>query len=336
MRIAVLGCGSIGRRHLRNLLAEGSHELLPYDPQGDARVFVEKILKLPAYDDLDQVWSKRPEAALIASTPDTHCELALEVARHGVHCFVEKPLATEMERMPELQEICRKKELITMVGCNMRFHPGPEKVKELVEAKTVGKVIAARIQTGSYLPDWHPNTDFRKNYSARPEKGGGAVLDCIHEIDLALWFLGPATVAGAAVLPARNFGIPVEGLAEALLVHQHGVLSSVHLNFVQRDYRRCCQIIGEHGTIYWDFEHPWVEVKSGAGVETRHELPSEWQINQMYVDEIRHFLHCVEKHEPTLCPLEQGIEVLKIALQVREFRVGAWESLGGPHPTAGH
>ena len=322
MRIAVLGCGSIGKRHLRNLQAVGGHELIPFDPNADARTHVEKVLNLKAYVSLNDVWEMQPQAALVCAPPNLHLELALEAATRGIHLFIEKPVVHRLEGVERLNEVVRRAGLISMVGCNMRFHPGPARVKALLEQNTIGPIISARIQTGSYLPDWRPSTDYRQSYTASRGQGGGAILDCIHELDLALWYFGPASVTAALALPAEKLGIEVEGLAEILLRHSSGAMSSVHLNFVQRDYRRLCQIIGEAGTIYWDFESPWIEIRAGSGTERRIELDANWNVNQMYVDELNHFLQCLERNEPTLCPLEQGVGALKVALRARELALG--------------
>ena len=322
MRIAVIGCGSIGKRHLRNLLAAGAHELIPFDPNADARTHVENVLNLKAYGSLNDVWKMRPQAALICAPPSLHVGLAVDGAQRGIHLFIEKPIADRLEEVERLNEIVRRAGLISMVGCNMRFHPGPARVKALLQQNAIGPIVAARIQTGSYLPDWRPSTDYRESYTASRVQGGGAILDCIHELDLALWYFGPASVAAALALPAEKLGIEVEGLAEILLHHSSGAVSSVHLNFVQRDYRRLCQIIGEAGTIYWDFDSPWIEIRAGSGTERRIELDANWNVNQMYIDELIHFLQCLERNEPTFCPLEQGIAALKVALHARELALG--------------
>jgi predicted dehydrogenase len=297
----------------------GRHELLAYDPNPDARGHAEKLLKVKTCPTLDEIWNFAPACVLICAPPSEHMWLALVAARHNAHLFLEKPLADRTEKLEELERLVRERELITLVGCNMRFHPGPARVKELLEKGAVGAVFSARIQAGSFLPDWRPSTDYHKSYTASRAQGGGAILDCIHELDLSLWYFGPATVAAALALPAGKLGIEVEGLAEILLQHSSGVLSSVNLNFIQRDYRRGCQIIGEHGTIYWDFEQPAVEIRNGAGLDKKFPIDPAWQVNQMYVDELQHFLTAVERRERTLCPLEQGSAALRIALRAREM-----------------
>jgi predicted dehydrogenase len=325
MRIAVLGCGSIGRRHLLNLRSLGCVETVCFDPDPEARRAAETVADVPAFSSLEAVWATNPDAVLITAATHEHVELALAAARRGCHLFIEKPLSHALDgRLAELLAEVERRDLITMVACNMRFHPGPATVKRWLEAAAVGEVVAARIQTGSYLPRWHPASDYRRSYSASPDSGG-AVLDCIHEIDLALWYFGPAKVAGAVVLPATHLGIQTDGLAEILLCHASGVLSSVHVNFIQRDYRRASQIIGSEGSLYWDFgERRALRFgKDGEPAESVPE-PVDWPVNRMYVDEMEHFLQSVERRRPTVNPISGGVAALEIALAVK--RAGAIQS----------
>jgi predicted dehydrogenase len=203
----------------------------------------------------------------------------------------------------------------------MRFHPGPAAVKRALDAGVIGSPIAARIYCGSYLPGWRPGSNYTLSYSASPEHGG-AVLDCIHEIDLALFYFGPARLRSASVLPATAIGLHTDGLAELTLQHAAGVLSSVHLNFVQRNYSRGCEVIGHDGTLTWNFTRRTVERfgPDGALAETIAE-PADWDVNKMYVDELVHFLGACASGRPSCNPLAGGVEALSIALAARAQRL---------------
>lgn len=318
MRVVILGCGSIGQRHLANLQRLEDLDLLAYDPSPVARESVQSAYDVQVFDTLNIIWEYHPTIAIIASPSNLHTSLALEAARHNCHLFIEKPLAHTLDMLDVLSAEVETRQLTTMVACNMRFHPGPSTVKHLLDAGEIGQVIAARIQTGSYLPRWRPQQDYRLSYSASPE-WGGAILDCIHEIDLALWYLGAASVVSAAYLPATSLGLRTDGLAEVLLRHASGALSSIHLNFIQQDYRRACQIIGSAGTIYWDFTGKQVEVygEDGQCGQTYPQSP-EWNVNQMYIDELAHFLDAVQSGTRTLNPLAGGRAALEIALAIRQ------------------
>ena len=319
MRIAVLGCGSIGRRHLRNLnLIPEPHELLAYDPSEGALEIARQESGVQGFSSLAAIWEARPEVAFITSPSELHVEHALAAVRQGCHVFIEKPLSHSFAGIPELEHALAETGRLAMVGCNMRFHPGPATVKRLLSEHAIGTPIAARIQCGSYLPRWRPAQDYRQSYSASVEQGG-AILDCIHEIDLALWYLGPARLLGAAAVPASSIGLSTDGLAELILKHDSGVVSNVHLNFIQRDYRRTCQIIGTEGTLYWDFATRQVDHFGSEGnVVATYPEPEAWEPNQMYRDEIAHFLDRVAQGQPPVSSLAEGWAALCLALSARD------------------
>jgi len=283
-------------------------------------VSVRTELGITVFDTLEEGLKYGPAVVVVASPTDQHVPIATAAATRGCHLFVEKPLSFSLAGVPELCAAIEARKLVSMTACNMRFHPGPARVKALLDAGVAGLPMSARIQVGSYLPNWRARHDYRTSYSASVG-AGGAVLDCIHEIDLALWYFGPAEVLAAVAVPAHSLGLDTDGLAEVLLGHASGMLSSVHLNFVQRDYHRSCAIVGTKGTIYWSFSDGQVRVFGESGtLADSHEQPAQWQINQMYVDEMRHFLTAVADRRPTMHPVPASIEALSIALAVRTAR----------------
>lgn len=320
-RILVCGGGSIGTRHTRNLQTLGAEDITVYEPDALQRSRLERELGVRTATSYEEVLSTlQPTIVLICSPTAYHIPQALMAVRAGAHVFIEKPLSHSKKDVNELAQVSAKKKKIAMVGCNMRFHPGPVAIKKLLEAGTIGEPIAARIFTGSYLPHWHPRQDYHQSYSASSEQGGAA-LDCIHEIDLALWYFGPAMVVGSAVLPATTIGLQTDGLAEILLTHNTGTLSSVHLNFIEREYRRFCHVIGTAGSLEWDFSRGSVLRFNGDGklAETR-EQPKDWKANDMYLEELQHFFHAVETGLPPFSTILEAEQALSIALAVRSTR----------------
>jgi predicted dehydrogenase len=95
------------------------------------------------------------------------------------------------------------------------------------------------------------------------------------------------------------------------------------LNFVQHDYRRTCQVIGSEGTIYWDFSERKVQLYGPSGQLTQTwPEPEDWQVNQMYLDELDHFLQAVRTRTPTVNPVGNGIATLQVALAARQMELG--------------
>jgi predicted dehydrogenase len=316
--VAVIGAGSIGSRHLRNLEQLGVERLLVCEPDSTQQERLQA--ELPAhkyYPNLEDTLEENPEAVIVASPSAYHEEHTAAALARRCAVLVEKPLSYRLGRTGILAQEAEDNQIITMVACNMRFHPGPATVHRLLNAGAIGDLISYRVHTGSYLPDWRPHQDFRESYSASVETGG-AILDCIHELDLALWYAGPARLIAAKRLPGRPIGLETDGLAEALIQHETGALGSIHLNFIERDYRRSCVCIGTEGTLDWNFHRNEVMQFGRKGVDpVAHPLPDDWQINDMYAAEMRHFLDCVAAGTPTQNSIAQNLPCLKLALDIR-------------------
>lgn len=328
----IVGCGSIGKRHLANLQSLGVEDVIAFDVSEARRREVQDRFGVPTFEDLETALSKDVQVALICTPTSLHVRHAFAAAEAGCDLFIEKPLGSTAEGVDALLDRVRECGLITMVACNFRFHPGPAAIKRLLEEGIVGRAIAGRLHCGSYLPDWRPGSDYRKSYSASTDMGGGAVLDCIHYIDLALWFFGPVRKVAAMIKDGTEIRIDAEGLAEILLTHADGVVTSVHLNYVQRDYSHVCQVIGEEGTVYWDFERPEVVIRGSQGTaKAYHRWTSDWQLNQMFLDELSYFLECVKSRRPTFSAVEDGKNVLTVALAAKQAHVAdAVVPLDGP------
>ena len=150
-------------------------------------------------------------------------------------------------------ELARSKNLVTLVGCNLRFHPGLVAVKRLLEQGVAGRIVAIRAEVGQYLPDWHPGEDYRQGYSARLDLGGGIILDAVHEIDYVRWLLGPVRSVACFAGKLSHLEVETEDTAALLFRFSNGTIGEVHLDYVQRAYSRTCHIIGDEGTIRWDY-----------------------------------------------------------------------------------
>jgi predicted dehydrogenase len=330
-RFVVAGCGSIGKRHIKNLLALSAGEVLAFDVQAERRREVSAALGVETLANADEVWARQPDVLLVAVPTALHMALALAAAERGVHLFIEKPLASGWDGVDRLLGLVRQHEIVSLVGCNLRFHPGLVTVKHLLGENRVGRVIAARVEVGQYLPDWHPWEDYRRSYSARAELGGGIILDAIHEIDYIRWLLGEVTNAVCVAGKLSDLEIDTEDTAALLLRFDNGALGEVHLDYIQRAYSRTCQIIGVEGTIHWDYaagQVRWYSTDTKGWSSWSN--PTGWDANQMYLDEMKHFLACLAGSEKPQLDAAQAAKVLRIALAAKESaREGRWIELGG-------
>jgi len=294
-------------------------DVIAFDIQASRREEVEECFHIPVLNSLEEAWQHRPEVAVVAVPNSLHVPLSLEAAKHGCHLFIEKPLSHTMEGVDELLRAVKEKNLITLVGCNMRFHPGIMRVKNLIDEGAIGKVVAARLEAGQYLPDWHPWEDYRNMYSARRELGGGVILDAIHEIDLAHWMLGEVGAVACFAGKLSHLEIDTEDTAAVLLRFANGAIGELHLDYIQRVYSRSCHIIGEEGTILWDFNKRQVKLYSAktGRWQTFPQNPG-YDINEMYIEEMKHFLNCLEGKTKPMLDINSAKRVLEIALAAKE------------------
>jgi predicted dehydrogenase len=320
MRFLVIGAGSIGRRHCRNLVALGQQVTVwDVDP---VRLREGGMLEgvSPAAS-LDDVLADGPDAALICTPPVSHPELARRALDSGAHLFVEKPIADTSREIPALIQEAERRRRVLVVGFNLRFLPSLRRIKALLENKHVGRVLAARVEFGSYLPDWRPDRDYRDNYAVDAALGGGVLLDAIHEFDYLGWLFGEASEVFCAAAHVSDLAGDTEDLAESTVRYECGVLAQVHLDYLQRSYRRNLQIIGETGTIVWDYPTHRVTIHPSRGAP-ESESVNDGDPGEMYREELRHFLRCLDGRES---PLVDGWEALRSLRVVEAARRSAAE-----------
>jgi predicted dehydrogenase len=315
--VLVVGCGSIGSRHLRNLAAMGIKRLLAYDADRQRCV---KAAAAAGAIPLSSLEEAPPiEAAFICSPTSLHLEPARLALARGANLFIEKPISHSLDGVDKLLAKARTKERVVMVGFNLRFHPCLQRIKRLLDEGAIGAILGARIEFGQYLPDWHPWEDYRKGYSANRDLGGGIILDAVHEFDYARWLLGEIEAVSGMSGTVGSLGINTEDVAAFTLRHKGGTISEIHLDYLQRFYGRTCKVIGSEGTIYWDWNERVVRcyrVKTGKWKPFPE--PDGYDVNDTYAKEIRVFFDSIRGKGVPPVDGETGARVLAVALAAKE------------------
>lgn len=303
MRIGVLGCGSIGRRHIGNLIALGIRpdDISVYDP--DASACHQAALDLGVVDwySIRAVVGGNSNAVLICSPPQFHVEQAMAVAERGCHVFIEKPLSHSMESVQELGNLLDANGLVNMVACQWRFDRGLAEISRAIDIGLIGRIGNARLQYNSCLRNWRQGYDWRNHFSASPEYGGVLLEVGSHWIDLAMWFMGTAQLEWADVRKSHDLGLNCDAWAELLLNHDLGCNSRIHMDFESNGLSSNSIVIeGDYGELAWPA--PAFE---------------KLDPNQKYLEELRHFLNCCQSGHPSCNPVRQAINVQEIIMEAR-------------------
>lgn len=314
----ILGCGSIGKRHIANLRELDAGEIVAFDPNANRRNEVQEKFGVRTANDAEEALAANPAAVFICSPTHLHVEQAIAAARAGAHLFIEKPLSHQLRDVDVLMQEVESRGLVALTGCNFRFHPGLQKVKELLAEGVAGRICSVRAAFGHYLPDWHPWEDYRLGYSARREMGGGVILDRIHELDYLYWLFGEAVQVAAFAGHLSSLDIDSEDTAEILLRFACGAFGSVHLDYVRRTYDCSLEITGELGCIEWSFPRHEVRWYTAELRQWQSQSWPNYAVNDMYLDELRHFLRAIEGTEPPEQTLEEARTILATALSAKQ------------------
>lgn len=332
--VLFVGLGSIGQRHLRNLRqilgadvrvsafrVRGEQTVLNDVLQVESTSGLDARFSVHSYKDLGQALKERPRAVFVTNPSQKHLEPARAAVDAGCALFVEKPLAADWDGVAALVDAAERKKTVAMVGYQMRFHPMTAAVAAWLKADVLGRIVAARFQVGEYLPNFHRYEDYRRTYAARADLGGGSILTQIHETDLIHAFFGLPERAFCVGGHLSDLEIDVEDAASTIFECRRadGSVFPVHLHqdYLQRPVERGFQIIGDRGKIEWNHVKGLLVHYDHNGTPVESLDWSSLPRNQMFMDEMKHFLSCVESGRPTLVGLRDGAASLAMALAAK-------------------
>lgn len=318
LRFAVVGCGSIGGRHARNLRALGDAEIALCDLDRPRMLHLATEIEATiATEQLDDLLAQyRPHAVLVCTPPVSHVPIATRAVEAGAHVFCEKPLAPSLDGVDDLLALIERRERFLMMGMCYRFHAGLRRLHQRLAGGTIGRMLAAQLWSGQYLPDWHPRADYRTEYSAQRALGGGVLLDSIHSLDLVRWAFGEPVEAIGMLGRVSDLEIDTEDVAAAIFRLRNGAIVQVHVDYLQRHRTSCCEVVGSEGNLVWDAEEEVIRWRR-AGDDAWSVESVAAEANAMYVAELCEFVDCVASNRASALDGSEGRATLALAEAVR-------------------
>lgn len=318
--ILVLGTGSIGKRHIKNILAAGipAEDLFVVEPRADRRAEAAAIGVLPAntFETRAAALAARKfDGAVVATPTSMHYDDAIDVARHGIALMIEKPMGIDMGRAAELRAEVERQGIFCFVAYCFRFDPTARRFAQALAEGAIGKPLYARAEMSTYLPEWHPHERYQDFYMSKLALGGGTLLDQSHLYDMTRWFLGDVETVFGLSRRESDLEIETDDFGEFLFGMASGIHASIHIDLYTRPWREFYQVSGETGTLEWDIHNKTITLGKTDG--SRETLMSGADYNQMYVNEIGYFLDRVRGKSVAGPGFDDGWKVMEIIEAIR-------------------
>ena len=307
----------MGKRRIRNLQYLKAGEIIGFDLREDRRREAAEKYGIKTFRDFDAAMRENPDALVISTPPDLHVKYAMLAAKNNKHFFMEASVVDV--GMNELIALCRGKKIVVAPSCTMRFHPSIKKIKELVDANVIGKVLAFTYHSGQYLPDWHPWEDYRKFYVARRETGAAREI-VPFELVWLTWVFGGLDAISCFKGKLTKLDVDIDDTYQIIMKFKKGILGHVLVDVIARVPYRTCRLLGEEGVIEWEWgdcikvyttkDKKWREyhVEKGTAVEGYSEKIKE----EHYIEEIDHFIGAIKGKKKYPYTLEEDKEILSL------------------------
>ncbi|MBI2670104.1 MAG: Gfo/Idh/MocA family oxidoreductase [Candidatus Yanofskybacteria bacterium] len=285
--IGIIGFGSIGGRHYRNI-----KKLYPRVKVKILTKRTDLFLKDEIFKSENEFFKNTADVFFITNETYKHADAIIKCLKQkpkGI--FVEKPLFHNLKKANEIKKLLSRTPVF-FVGYCLQFHKPIIELKKIIKKKIIGRPVFIRASVGQDLRTWRKR-DYKKIYSYDAQRGGGVVLDLIHEINYPAWLIDENIKFKAGLVKrAGMFNIKSEDIAEGVFESKTGTVVSIHQDYLRYPGRRYCEIIGDKGTATWD------SLKNEIAVR----LPKRESFinvkvdgNKMYLNELSFFIKKVLK-----------------------------------------
>lgn len=315
----VIGLGSIGRRHLRNIAARfptADLHVLRHRAAPDAEA---SVLGATLHADPDVALALDFDLIVLATPSANHIDLLPRLITKGDHLLVEKPIVADLADCDTILDALETAPpAVRAAGFNFRYLPSLQRAQNLIAGGNLGHLVRASLTAGLWLPDWRPDQDYTKCYSASAQRGGGVELDLVHEIDVARWFFGDLQLDYARGGHLSRLEIAANDTSLAMLSAKgRGPFVQIALDYVARQRVRHYEIIGDEAGLQWDLSGKLVQLTPDGTVDLTID-PTDFDVAETYLTMLDSVVGAIygTAHFPPQS-LADGIVSTRLALQAR-------------------
>lgn len=325
-RVVVIGVGSIGERHVRCFLATGRASVSIVESKTSLAEEISKRYNVSVQRDLESAIADRPEIAVIATPAPLHVPQAIQLVEAGIQVLIEKPLSTSLEGLERLRSLVAERQATVGLAYVYRAFPLMVKLREAVHSGRFGTPREIVAVSGQNFPTYRPA--YREIYYRDRKMGGGAIQDALtHVVNLGEWLVGPIDrLVGDAAHQVLE-GVDVEDTVH-VLTRQGTVMGSYQLNQHQAPNESCITVVCDRGTVRCEVHNNRLLSMTKPGEPWQEEALGPAERDTAFIAQANAFLDAVEGKRPLLCPLDEGIQTLKVNLAILEsVERGEWRKI---------
>lgn len=308
--LLVIGCGSIGERHLRCFQQTGRCQVAACETQPDLLARIRDTYGVPAHPSLESALEAGRFDALVICTPaHLHLPLALAALERGLHLLIEKPLAVETDLVPAVRDALERSGSFLGVAYVYHHMPWVKEAGRFVREGGIGRLLQIAAVAGQHFPTFRPA--YREIYYARHEHGGGAIQDALtHLVNAVERIAGPCTRVYCDAAHQCLEGVTVEDTISVSARHGE-VLATYSLNQFQAPNETTVVLNGEAGSVKIEL-HPrrWGHLAHGAPDWTWHET-GPLERDQLFIAQAHGFLDGIEGKPNDLATFEEAVQTLR-------------------------
>ncbi len=304
MKVLIIGLGSIAQKHIDAInKIDQSSLIFALRSNTNSKSFT-NIIDLYNFADVPN----DIDFILISNPTSLHSKTILKVIDFNKPLFIEKPVFDSIINNEEIVKLIEKKNIKTYVGCNLRFHPALNFIKTYLNTGN-SKINEVNVYCGSYLPNWRPQQDYTKSYSANKKLGGGVHLDLIHELDYTIWMFGKPINYNSIKRKVSNLSIETFDYASYNLSYPDFNVS-ITLNYYRTTPKRQIEIVLENETLICDLLTSTIFNSVNKLIFTDNEFDS----SKTYLNQMNYFIANLKNEYMYMNNINESFEILKIAL----------------------
>ncbi len=326
--ILIVGLGSIGQRHYRNLKKinknlnffsirkkRNSPELNKFN-QIVKKKFISRKKKIKEIG-LKELENQKVDLALITNPTSLHIKTATELAKRKINLFLEKPISNNIKGVNNLLRLIKKNKLICAVGFQTRYDDLLQKIKEIINSKKYGNIEKCYIEHKHFLPYHHKYENYKTGYAAKKSLGGGVLLCFSHEFDYANFLFGSPKYKYSSLKKSKKLKIDVESSALVIAKYQKKFETIFDLDFLKKKHVRSCKIQFEKAFIKWDLIKSNLKIYHNGKIKL---IRSKFQTrDNLFSEQLRQVLKSLNLKKSPKSNIYNGIENLKNILEIKKI-----------------